>query len=460
MRSGSLKALHGLGPPDRTTFNTEATMGLKKVVDVLDEVSKTSSRNEKLRLLTDLKDGSTVDSEILWSLFSIAYDPYRIFNLNWHPTESDYKGGPDFDWSNSERQIWSDFLYTVKMAESGDHPVSVTKDRLQILSSQLPYSVSSRLAEIFCKALRVGVGAATVEHLYPGRISWFACQLAGQYSEGKVDGPYWYAEPKIDGLRSLFIIDGSDVKALSRNGKPLGNVDHISEALMETWTQICHRSNGIVIDGELIDEDWASSVSLARSHDTVAKTGKLKLVAFDMIDKGLFEKCAPTESYTSRRNELWFLLESCYKRDSVTESFLIKNLGRLVSNHEDVMTMTSKYVSEGYEGSVVKNGRASYQYGRTGDWLKSKVLHTADYKVVDIDEGAGRLAGTMGALWVDADGVSTKVGTGFSDADRDHFWQLSREGRLEGTVVELMYQEKTPTGRLRFPVFVKERIDK
>ena len=86
-----------------------------------------------------------------------------------------------------------------------------------------------------------------------------------------------------------------------------------------------------------------------------------------------------------------------------------------------------------------------------------------DLPIISFEEGTGRLSGTLGALVLDYKGNSVKVGSGFTDVQREWFW--SNRNNLTGTICEVKYKEvsydkKTKQQSLQFPVFVQIRNDK
>ena len=86
-----------------------------------------------------------------------------------------------------------------------------------------------------------------------------------------------------------------------------------------------------------------------------------------------------------------------------------------------------------------------------------------DLPILRVEEGTGKYAGMMGNLVVDYKGNEVGVGTGFTDEQRDWFWQ-QREA-VPGTLAEVKYKEisankKTGAESLQFPVFVGLRTDK
>jgi ATP-dependent DNA ligase len=66
----------------------------------------------------------------------------------------------------------------------------------------------------------------------------------------------------------------------------------------------------------------------------------------------------------------------------------------------------------------------------------------------------------MGALQT----AMGKVGTGFTDEDREHFWDLDWNRNPDGTfkpvMIEVSCMQLTPDGKFRHPAFERIRYDK
>ena len=86
-----------------------------------------------------------------------------------------------------------------------------------------------------------------------------------------------------------------------------------------------------------------------------------------------------------------------------------------------------------------------------------------DLPILRCEEGSGRLEGKLGAFVLDFRGNEVKVGSGFSDEQRDTYWQNREE--IAGTLCEVKYKEvssdkNTGLESLQFPVFIRLRDDK
>ncbi|CAN5719469.1 hypothetical protein BH11MYX1_BH11MYX1_48210 [soil metagenome] len=107
----------------------------------------------------------------------------------------------------------------------------------------------------------------------------------------------------------------------------------------------------------------------------------------------------------------------------------------------------------GGEGLMLRQPGSKYIPGRSTTLLKVKTFHDAEAKVIGHDAGKGKHKGRLGALVAQLpDGVRFNVGTGFTDAEREHPPAI-------GAVITFRYQELSNDGVPRFPSYVGERVD-
>lgn len=116
-----------------------------------------------------------------------------------------------------------------------------------------------------------------------------------------------------------------------------------------------------------------------------------------------------------------------------------------------------RQIAEGAEGAMLHLASAPYQSGRSDVLLKLKPLQDTEAVVLGYVPGKGRLAGMMGSLRVQteasswfAGGIEFRLGTGFSDAQRQRPPAI-------GSRVTFRFRGKTSTGKPRFASFVRVR---
>jgi DNA ligase 1 len=122
-----------------------------------------------------------------------------------------------------------------------------------------------------------------------------------------------------------------------------------------------------------------------------------------------------------------------------------------IANATALAARLKSVVAAGGKGLMLHRADAAYQTGRSGALFKFKPLEDAEAQVISHVSGRGRHAGQMGALQVrTANGVSFKLGTGFSDAQRSN-------PPAVGSWVTYTYRDVTPSGKPRFAAFVRVR---
>jgi DNA ligase-1 len=126
---------------------------------------------------------------------------------------------------------------------------------------------------------------------------------------------------------------------------------------------------------------------------------------------------------------------------------------------ERFVALNKQAVDGGYEGVMIKDVDAPYECKRTHAWLKAKPFIEVTLEVKDVEEGTGRNEGRLGAVVCEGvdDGkkISVNVGSGFSDANRDEFWNSRTDivGQLVEVRADAVTQNQDGTYSLRFPRF-------
>jgi DNA ligase-1 len=118
-------------------------------------------------------------------------------------------------------------------------------------------------------------------------------------------------------------------------------------------------------------------------------------------------------------------------------------------------------VAEGYEGIMIKDPNGKWEGKRSVAWLKQKPFIEVSLAVIETEEGTGRNVGKMGALVCEGteDGklIKVNVGSGFTDKDRDEFWQCKVDGQVIEVRADAITQNQDGTYSLRFPRFMRFR---
>lgn len=315
---------------------------------------------------------------------------------------------------------------------------------------------------ILIKDLRCGVSEKTINKVIPNTVPVFSCQLAHDSTdhESKVTGTKMI-EVKLDGVRVLTVVypDGR-VDQYSRNGKELVNFPHIREQFARTVTGI---TEPVVFDGEVMSSSFQDLMKQVHRKDNVnAEDAVLHL--FDFIPLADFNRGSWQRSQRDRSDKLaeWKNLWLEETPNIQVLNYEVIDLDT-VEGQRQFREINQRAIDGGYEGIMIKDPQADYQCKRTASWLKLKPFIEVSLGIVDTEEGTGRNSGKLGALICAGEDngkqIVVNVGSGFTDRDRDVFW--NSRGDLPGQIVEVradaVTRNQDGSYSLRFPRFLRFR---
>lgn len=245
------------------------------------------------------------------------------------------------------------------------------------------------------------------------------------------------------------ILDGK-VKIFSRQGKRIEGLIDLEEELKKLPSG-CY-------DGELLlDKEDLPSKDLYRETVTVvnSKNDNKKNIVFNVFD------FIPLKDFENGYSDLHCDRRKMQVYESLrnTEPNWIRPVPILYRgeyNKEIVQQELDKQIVLEHEGVMVNINDAPYEGKRTKNILKVKAMQDCDLKIIGFEEGTGKNKSTLGAIIVDYKGFKVKVGSGFTDEDREYFWNNQNE--LLGRVITVQYFEETTNKKdnslsLRFPVY-------
>ena len=243
------------------------------------------------------------------------------------------------------------------------------------------------------------------------------------YSD-QVDVSGWLMSEKLDGVRGYW--DGKQL--LSKNG----NVFYPPAAFIRDLPPF--PLEGELWGGRGTFEQTASIVMKQQPHDGWLQ---LKFAIFDVPQ-------APG-GFTARlaiANDWFAAHPSAY-------AFVIPQFP--VLDHTHLQLELHRIEKLGGEGLIVRVPEALYAGGRSPEILKVKNYQDAEATVVGHLPGKGRNKGKLGSLLVAlADGTQFKIGSGFTDAERESPPHI-------GAVVTFKFYGKYQSGIPTFPSYMRIR---
>ena len=237
----------------------------------------------------------------------------------------------------------------------------------------------------------------------------------------------WWVSEKYDGLRAIW--DGENL--LSRNGNIFHAPRWFTRGLPPT-----------ALDGELWlgrgVANFQDAVSIVRSHDAGDRWRSIRYLVFDMPeDGGTFEQ----------------VQRKLARADLGPHAEVVPQ--ERVASRADLRRRMQEAVAGGAEGLMLRKPGSRYEKRRSRSLLKMKPTYDAEAVVTGYQPGTGKHTGRMGAIHAHLleDPTKTfKIGTGFSDAEREDPPPI-------GSIVEFTFTDKTRAGIPRHPAFQRIRTD-
>jgi ATP-dependent DNA ligase len=247
--------------------------------------------------------------------------------------------------------------------------------------------------------------------------------------KGKVDFPV-YVQPKLNGMRMLF--DGEF--GFSRGNK---------EIIPEVIQHLKFDTRGYILDGELM---LPNNVLLQESMKAIKKyrpelSPELIYHVYDIVDDEV--------SYAERYTIIQDICANAPKNVKIVKTVKATDESQIAHLHQ-------LFVKDGYEGTMIRNPNMTYEIGkRSYSLLKLKDFVDAEYKIVDVVDGAGSDVGL--AIFV----LETENGDYFNcrpEGSQENRADLFKNRKkLIDKWLTVRYQELSKDGIPIFPVGVAIR---
>jgi DNA ligase-1 len=273
-------------------------------------------------------------------------------------------------------------------------------------------------------------------------------------------------QPKLDGIRILTRMVGSQLKMMSYTNNEFTKLTHMHEEIMEFLTYLPANT---MLDGEAYTHgmNFTTLSSAIRRQNTVHP--RLHEVQYHLFDID-YQDMAGTE-----REKRQALLVNAYNQwvhDRTSEGkphpYVINIVpSSLAQTHEEVMQHHYYYVQQGYEGVMIKkraNGfsdgtiqhtQSLYKAGKSNHILKYKDFKDEEGVILEVTEAEGNQKGAALFLVQDMRGNRFTVGLR-GEIERRRRIFLEPE-RVIGKEITFRYQPDPSYSAPRFPVGIAIR---
>lgn len=261
-----------------------------------------------------------------------------------------------------------------------------------------------------------------------------------------------YIQCKLDGFRMIY--NTTTGKITTRQGKEYSIVKE-SGKLYEELQKL---PKGLILDGELYTNKVNfETLGVLRKTKKLTKEEldnlqKIEYHIYDIINKDTFEE---------RNKKIKELQLQSYEKLIYVETFL-------VNNEEEIKNYHSKFLKDGYEGTMLRNKNSLYKVKqRSSDLLKYKDFQDAEFKIIDYTFEKD----TSGAdenliVWVinvpiKQEFVKCKVRPMGTKEERKELYKKCVENfdQFKGRNLWTKFFEYTTDGSLRFPTTMRNSYE-
>jgi DNA ligase-1 len=415
---------------------------MNEELKILDKIASTSSKLDKAQLLV-----SNNTNTRLADLLDAVFNYKRKFFIKKLEMPLPHE---------EELDNHDDFIKILKVLESGMHRGDSAKNIVEQFFILCNEQQQLWYYRVLTKDLKAGFSVDTAIENGFDKIPVFDVMLA---KDGKLNKNLdtlmksgGYASKKMDGYRCLADVRDGFCTLFSRNGTEYANFQSIEQQLVK-----CFPTDKYIFDGEIMSDDFQSMQKSAFANKRGTTIGDVKYHIFDIIPVAEWDSGKFKETKSARYARLKKMFDDGIFKE--TNMVLVEH--EFVNSYSKILELEAKWLAEGFEGAMWVPDVPYYLGKKSNKMLKFKTFKSQDVRILGFNEGeaGSKFEGTLGCVTVmQENGLPCDCGSGFNDADRAHIW--ANQKSFISKMFEAKYQELTPDGKMRFPVFIRWRNDK
>lgn len=337
--------------------------------------------------------------------------------------------------------------------------------------------------------LEIGISEKTINKIYNNYIPVYNVQLADRIKDTTLTDiktikrlpERFVVQYKIDGYRlNIHKNEHGEVQICTRSGVPVKGYDKLEAEAKE------YLPNSFVYDGEMVSMklfSWIEQNMLRAGNEKIAdrnlfqeavskvfskesnKEGVFNI--FDVVKIDEWESQKASETYEHRIENLNNNIKPIVTMDDITQMTVVPTSRIFYRDNPDdlaeVVKIFHKFLSYGWEGLMIKSVDSAYEWKRTKNLQKLKLMDTADLQVLSVIEGEGCGAGAVGKLVCNYKGTQLNIETGHMTMDEKiRYWK--NPNLIIGKTIEVSYQAerlgKNGEPILDFALYKQIRDDK
>lgn len=390
------------------------------------------------------------ENDLLKEYLRVTYDP----RINFYITEKTFPYVPQKELNYYSALDLEDIPYFVKALSEREVTGVNAKNWLSNTLRGFSKEDQQLIKWLLLKDIRAGVSVSTINKVWPNLIAeqpYMRCSL-----QKGVDLSKWewesgvYSQVKMDGMYAAV----SNKQVITRNG----SVFPYDLLPLAFKLDMKHIPEGYELNGELIIQIHNKTLSRKEGNGLLnsllqgtplPKDMELHYTVWDVMvntPKGY------SDDYSTRFRRL---STTCFGKQYIQ---LIRH--KIVYSLQEAHQHFTEVVSQGGEGTILKNPKGKWKNGTSKDQVKYKLECDVDLLCTGWIEGEGKHKGKIGALQCQSsDGkLKVNVGSGFTDKEREQEPPIGKIIIVKAN--DLIDKQNSDVYSLFLPIYVETRLDK
>ena len=425
---------------------------MKEVIKIFKQIQETSSTNDKKAIIIANKD-----NELFKKCLRFLLDGNTITGISnkkiHKKVEPSSELAPYYLCMNSTFEEVMDYL--------SKNNTGTDADIYEIQCFLVGHEEDREFYEqMITKSFRLGADSKVINSVIPGLIPTWDIQQAYPLSEKNEpkDGEWFALSQKLNGNNCSYYKG----KLISRQGKEFIGLQHIIDDIEKLPNHENFFFNGELMrkNTDNISDDQNFQIGTGIINSENEDKSCIYFNIYEVLPIEEFEKGESKLTYKDRRNNVLNPLSVAINRAGL-ENIKVVPIIYEGTDKSKIQELLKEFDSKGFEGLML-NKDTKWKNKRNNGILKVKSFKHADILCTDVVEGDGKYKGTLGLIKCDYKGYELGVGSGFTDEQRDYYWNNKEE--IIDKIVQIKYKGETKNKQgglsVQFPIFEIVRNDK
>ncbi|WP_448902235.1 ATP-dependent DNA ligase [Eubacterium sp.] len=419
---------------------------MEKVIKIFKDIQSTSSLNDKKAIIAANKD-----NELFKKCLRFLCDSNIITGLSAKKVTKNVKK------SEYILPTFEDVMQYLQNHNTGtDDDISMVQTFIDEQSEEY----QDFYEQMVTKKFRLGCDKKVVNSVIPKLIPTWEVQQAYPISEKNEpkDGEWFALSQKLNGNNCAYYKG----QLISRQGKPFTGLDHIIKDIEQLPKHENYMFNGELIrknyDNLSDNDNFQIGTGIINSDESDKSC--IKFVIYECIPNEEFENGESKLKYKARREQVLNPLTTAISRLQTDNLEVVSTIYE-GTDKSVIQPLLDKADKDGWEGLML-NKDTKWKNKRNNGILKVKSFKHADIRCTKIIEGDGKYKGTLGLIKCDYKGYELGVGSGFTDEQRNYYW--NNPDKIIGRIVQIKFKGETKNKNggisVQFPIFEIIRNDK